>query len=219
MESEFGVVVFADLVGFTALTEAHGDWDAVGVADRLVELAQAAVTDGVEIVKTIGDAVMLRGESVEGTVGAVLRLVDAVEHEPRFPAVRVGVHAGPVIARPGDVFGSTVNVASRLSGVARSGEVVASRPVVSAVGDSLVAHPLGALTLRNVPEPVEAFALRRPEDLSAPPVFDPVCRMRLDPEEPLISREFGGRPFVFCSNDCAGRFDADPFRYVEVTSD
>ena len=66
------VVAFADLVGFTALTQAHGDAEAVVVADRLAELADRSLRPGVEVVKTIGDAVMLQGEEVSATIETVM---------------------------------------------------------------------------------------------------------------------------------------------------
>ena len=215
MSDDTAVVVFADLVGFTALTDAHGDADAVVVADRLLVLAEEALVDGVEVVKTIGDAVMLRGDEIEPTLRTVERLVEAVHAEPRFPGVRVGMHVGSVIVRPGDLFGHTVNVAARLAGVAKAGEVVASRSVVASAGTGFVAHPLGLLDLRNVADPIEAFNLRPIDPWVTKADVDPVCRMRLDPEESHATRAYAGSVYVFCSERCAARFDRDPDRNVD----
>ena len=215
MSPDTAVVVFADLVGFSALTDAHGDRDAVAVADRLLVMAEAALGADVEVVKTIGDAVMLRGDEVPSTLETVARLVGAVLTEPRFPSVRVGVHVGPIISRPGDLFGQTVNVAARLAAAADAGQVVASRPVAAEAGLRFVAHPLGSLTLRNIAEPMEAFAMRLVDSEIADALVDPVCRMRLDPSEPNTGRTYRGRTYAFCSETCAARFDADPGRYAD----
>lgn len=210
-------MVFADLVGFSALTDAHGDRDALVVADRLLALTEAALEAGVDVVKTIGDAVMLRGDEIPPTLETVARLVSAVLQEPRYPSVRVGVHVGPIISRPGDLFGQTVNLAARLASAATAGQVVASRSVAAAAGVRFVAHPLGALTLRNIAEPVEAFTIRRADLEIADAQVDPVCRMRLDPSESHAYRTYRGRAYAFCSETCTARFDADPERYLEPT--
>ncbi len=207
-------MVFADLVGFTALTDVHGDADAVMVADRLLELAEGALVDGVEVVKTIGDAVMLRGDEIEPTLETAERLVAAVHAEPRFPGVRVGIHVGSVISRPGDLFGHTVNVAARLAGEAGAGQIVTSRAVVIGSDRRFVARPLGYLDLRNVAEPIEAFNIRAIDPDATKVEVDPVCRMRLDPVESYETRTRAGHVYVFCSADCTRRFDADPDRYI-----
>ena len=217
MSPETAVIVFADLVGFSALTDAHGDRDAVVVADRLLALAEQALGGGVEVVKTIGDAVMLRGDEIAPTLETVARLVSAIHAEPKYPTVRVGVHVGPIITRPGDVFGQTVNVAARLASAARPGQVVASRPVVAGAGPRFVANPLGPLTLRNIAEPVESFAVRLVDSQIDDADVDPVCRMRLDPTELHASRTHLGRIYVFCSETCTARFDADPDQYWDET--
>jgi class 3 adenylate cyclase/YHS domain-containing protein len=214
MSPDRAVVVFADLVGFSALTDAHGDRDAVVVADRLLALTEASLHVGVEVVKTIGDAVMLRGDEIPSTLETVAQLVDAILTEPRYPSVRVGVHVGPIITRPGDLFGQTVNVAARLAAAAAVGQVVGSRAVAAGAGPRFVAHPLGPLTLHNIAEPVEAFAIRLVDAEIADAAVDPVCRMRLDPAESHASRTYHDHVYAFCSATCTARFDADPDRYA-----
>ncbi len=215
MSPDTAVIVFADLVGFSALTDAHGDEEAVVIADRLLALAEQALGGEVEVVKTIGDAVMLRGEEIAPTLETVVRFVSAIHAEPKYPTVRVGVHVGPIITRPGDVFGQTVNVAARLASAAGPGQVVASQPVAAGAGVRFVAHPLGRLTLHNIAEPVEAFIIRLVASGIDDAEVDPVCRMRLDPRESNASRTYLGWAYSFCSETCTARFDADPDRYAD----
>lgn len=98
-------IVFADLAGFTALTEAHGDQDAVDVAARFFDLARRCLAEGAAVVKTMGDAVMISGASVAAGIATALRLATAVNDELSYPMLRVGLHAGPAMERDGDYFG------------------------------------------------------------------------------------------------------------------
>lgn len=106
-------VLFADLAGFTALTEAHGDLGAADVAGRFAELARSVLLEDARVVKTIGDAVMVVASDARVGLEIAMRLLRSVDGEADFPGVRLGLHAGPVVERAGDVFGATVNVAAR----------------------------------------------------------------------------------------------------------
>ena len=87
-------IVFADLVGYTALTEAHGDRQGADVALRFFELAKAALVGSARIVKTLGDGVMIVASDVADALSTADQLSAAVEAEPKFPALRIGVHRG-----------------------------------------------------------------------------------------------------------------------------
>lgn len=97
---------FADLSGYTALTEAHGDDTAADVAERFYSAARGAVRPGVRFVKTIGDAVMLASTDVVALLESMRALARAVESEPRFPSLRAGLHFGTATARGDDFFGA-----------------------------------------------------------------------------------------------------------------
>ena len=105
-------VMFADLAGFTALTEAHGDEDAVAVTFRFTALGNDVLVGTTRIVKTIGDAIMFTADSIGDAVDTGLALLTVVDAEPSFPGVRIGIHAGEMVERDGDVFGATVNLAA-----------------------------------------------------------------------------------------------------------
>ena len=90
-------VLFADLAGFTALTEAHGDGDAADVADRFTAVASAALAPGARVVKTIGDAVMIVAPDARAGLETALGVLRAVDAESTFPGVRIGLHVGPVV--------------------------------------------------------------------------------------------------------------------------
>jgi adenylate cyclase len=127
---------FADLVGYTRLGEQLAAEDLGRIAGRFADLAVAAVKRPVTLVKTIGDAAMFASPEVPPMLATLRALTDAVEKEgDSFPDARVGVAFGPATTRGGDWFGGTVNLASRLTAMARPGRILASEPVRDAAPD------------------------------------------------------------------------------------
>jgi adenylate cyclase len=111
--------LFADIAGFTALTEAHGDEEAATlVADFCDSVKAELPATGGEHIKTIGDALMLRIRAPHQAIPLALNITHELMHGHGAPGVRVGLHHGPAVERDGDYFGATVNLAARVSGVA-----------------------------------------------------------------------------------------------------
>src|ERR687896_1061065 len=103
--SESGTFVFADIAGYTALTEAHGDADAAELAATFSgEIAAVAEASGGQVIKTIGDAVMLRHRDPSEAVRLGLIAAHDVMAGHGFPAVRVGMHHGTAVESEGDWF-------------------------------------------------------------------------------------------------------------------
>jgi adenylate cyclase len=209
-------VAFADLAGYTALTEAHGDVEAADVADRFTQLTESVLSADGRIVKTIGDAVMILTTHASDGVRIGLDLLYAVERESQFPGVRVGVHYGPIVQRRDDVFGATVNVAARLTAHAHVGQLLTTEDVVSTLPNDvgLVTTALGPTWLKNVSTPVEVYWVT---DHTSPPttqVVDPACRMFIDADRAPAKLPWGGKSWHFCSYECASNFVVNPARYV-----
>jgi class 3 adenylate cyclase len=157
-------IVFVDVSGFTRLTEERGDEAAVRTATSLQRQADAVATrSGGRLVKLLGDGALLRFPQVERSVEAALDLVETMGADGSVSA-HAGVHTGPVIERDLDVFGRTVNLASRIAGVAGRGEVLASRAVVDAVEDAPFRFErVDERSLKGIAEPVALFRVRRNE--------------------------------------------------------
>ena len=135
-------VLFADVTGSTRLYELAGDAKAVEAIARCIEaLRSAAEACGGRVVKTIGDEVMALFPSADAAADAAARMHIAVETLPAVAgqklAVRVGFHAGPVVQRHDDVFGDTVNLASRLVQQAVRGQVLTSDDTVKLLTPAL----------------------------------------------------------------------------------
>jgi adenylate cyclase len=154
-------VAFADLVGFTKLGEGVAPEELGGVVGRLTEMAVEAIEPPVRLVKTIGDAAMIAGPDSAEVVNAALRLVAMAEDEGQdFPSIRSGVAAGPALERAGDWYGSPVNVASRVTGVARPASVLATSDVRDATEDEFRWKPAGRRKLKGVKGQVPLFRAR-----------------------------------------------------------
>jgi adenylate cyclase len=212
--------VFADIAGFTALTEAHGDEEAVALIGRFSDAVAAELpTDG-EHVKTIGDALMLRVPEPGTAIRLGLRIVRGLFGEHGAPAVRVGLHHGSAIEREGDYFGAAVNLAARVSALAAGGEVLVSGQTAALVPDldGVVYESRGTHALRNVSEPVEIFAALEVGERADRLPVDPVCRMAVDPERAPGRLLHDGSAYFFCSLACAGEFARQPERFAERTT-
>jgi adenylate cyclase len=156
-------VAFADLVGFTELGETVDVAELGGLAGRLARMAGEIVVPPVRLVKQIGDAVMLVSPDAAATVSACLELVERADAEEDFPPLRAGVAYGPAINRWGDWFGSTVNVASRLTARARPSAVLATEAVRDAAGEDAFAwSTAGEKKLKGLNKPVKTYRPRPP---------------------------------------------------------
>ena len=155
-------VAFADLAGFTQLGEALAPEELAQVASQLAELTRDVVRTPVWFIKTIGDAVMLVSPDPAALVSTLLDLVGVVEASG-LPELRAGVAAGSAVNRGGDWFGSPVNLAHRVTGIARPGTVVVTDSVheaATAAGD-FVFSPAGARHLRGITGPVTLYRVNR----------------------------------------------------------
>jgi adenylate cyclase len=153
-------IAFADLVGFTELGESVGVEELSGLAGRLARIANSVVEPPVRVVKQIGDAVMLVSPEAPAVIETCLALIERAEAEDDFPPLRAGVAYGPAVNRWGDWFGSTVNVASRLTGRARPGAVLVTEPVREAAEDAFDWSAAGEKKLKGLQKPIRTFRPR-----------------------------------------------------------
>ena len=210
--------LFADIAGFTALTEAHGDEEAATLVADFCEAVEAELPAfGGTHVKSIGDALMLRVPEPADAVLLGLRIADELMPGHGAPAVRVGLHHGSYVERDGDFFGAAVNLAARVSGQAVGGEVLLTGHTAALAPDidDVVYEPRGRQQLRNVREPVELFAaVRAGKDTKDRLAVDPVCRMAVDPDHAAGRLMYEGTAYFFCTLACAGHFAQQPEAYA-----
>lgn len=205
--------LFADIAGFTALTEAHGDEEAANLVAEFADAVRAELPAfGATYVKSIGDALMLRVPEPADAVRLGLRIAGDLMAGHGAPAVRVGMHHGPCVERDGDFFGAAVNLAARVSAQAVGGEVLltAETAALAAGVEGVFYEPRGRQELRNVRAPVELFAAVRTGPTRRRLAMDPVCHMAVDPDHAAGHLMHEGTAYFFCSLACAGDFARQP---------
>jgi adenylate cyclase len=160
-ETTHHTFLFADLVGFTAFTERVGDEAAADVAVAFqTASAHLAADFDCDVVKSLGDAVMIHGADAARVVALALKIAAELSEEGWCPPVRMGVHSGTAVRRGADWYGSTVNVAARLTDAAAAGEVLISlstRNLLASNGAMTIADR-GPRSFKNVGAPVGVFA-------------------------------------------------------------
>jgi class 3 adenylate cyclase len=211
---------FVDLAGFTALTEAHGDVEAVSVIRAFQDRVLHALQPGDRLVKTIGDAVMLAFPTPRRAIDALRVLLRSeLVHQNAVLWPRSGAHHGPAVAVDGDFYGAGVNLAARVAGQARGGELLVTEETAMAARDAgaVVTH-MGPIELRNVAAPVDIYRVEVADTVQDAAV-DPVCQMRVPLDGPsAVTLEWAGHRVHFCGLPCVARFSAHPDRYPAVQS-
>jgi adenylate cyclase len=151
-------IAFADLAGYTRLTEEAGELEAVDVVERFVEAVEKSLPDDARVIKTIGDEVMIVGsEPAALTEWAVdFQHLGAERTRPR-----IAVHYGNALYREGDYYGRDVNIASRVAARAAGGEVLVTRPVVERAKGGLEFDRIAEVRLKGFSESTEVFIARQ----------------------------------------------------------
>lgn len=154
-------VCFADLVGFTSLGEQIPADELGAIAERLTAITIEVIEPPVRLVKTIGDAVMLSAPDPKALLDTSLALVEAVRQEGEgFPALSVGLDFGVALDRSGDIYGPPVNLASRLSDVARPGAVLVSNELHERFEDDYDWTSLGRRRFKGIENPIAIYRVR-----------------------------------------------------------
>ncbi len=157
-------ICFVDLTGYTRLTEERGDEYAAELASNLATLVEdISRRRGGRPIRWLGDGGMFHFKEPQP---ALLAGLDMVESAPGagLPPMHVGIHTGPVVFQDGDVYGRTVNLASRIASYAEAGQVLASEETARRTSETGVRlDPVGPVSLKGVAQPIGLYqALRDP---------------------------------------------------------
>jgi adenylate cyclase len=155
-------IAFADLAGYTRLTEEAGEEEAVDAVERFIEDVEVTLPQGARVIKTIGDEVMIVGSDAAAVVDWAVGFQRIVAD--RRPLPRIGVHYGPTLYRDGDYYGREVNLAARVAARAAGGEVLVTRPVVDLAGAHLEFERIGEVRLKGFDQSTELFVARSAGD-------------------------------------------------------
>jgi adenylate cyclase len=153
-------IAFADLAGYTKLTEEAGEAQAVSAVERFVETVEHTLPIDARVIKTLGDEVMVVGADAAALTSWAVGLHGKLPEGS--PPPRIGLHSGAALYRDGDYYGREVNRAARVVARAAGGEVLVTRPVVDAAGrqDGLEFELIGEVVLKGFNHPTELFLAR-----------------------------------------------------------
>lgn len=153
-------VGFVDMVAFTRTSRELSMGELAALLERFDGTASALVAaQGGSVVKTIGDEILFVVDDPHAAIEVASTLARLHETDPDFPQVRAGVSWGPVLHRVGDVFGETVNIASRLTSLARPGTVLANATLVEQVADAWSVRRIPPESVRGYSR-LEAWVVR-----------------------------------------------------------
>lgn len=209
-ESTSVTVAFVDLAGFSALTDVHGDAAAIRVLKRFEGFVHDALGGYGPPIKWIGDEAMFGFPDPATALEVLGRLLPACRSEPEIPLTRTGLSHGAVLRRANDLFGSTVNIAARITAKAAPGQLLATEPVAHiATASGIVAKAIGPVQLRSIVGRVPLYSIEL-APASDPLWICPVCKMHA-PFEAYRRTVLTG-PW-FCSARCAEAYRQSPDTY------
>jgi adenylate cyclase len=155
-------IAFADLAGYTRLTEEEGDLQAVDAVERFVEAVEITLPEEARVIKTIGDEVMVVGSDPSTLTDWA---VGFQRLQSERPLPRIGIHYGNALYREGDYYGRDVNIASRVAARSAGGEVLVTRPVVEQSGGAhLEFVRIADVRLKGFSETTEIFIARQRDE-------------------------------------------------------
>ena len=160
--------VFADISGSTRLYETLGDSVARELVSECLDLmTEHIIRHGGIVIKTIGDEIMCTFPTAEAAVEASMGMQEGVtedlpDRNPNTPStltIRVGLHYGPAILEGGDVFGDAVNVAARMAGLAKGGQIITTQGTVAELSPVLRSSTrhLDRISVKGKQEDIDIF--------------------------------------------------------------
>jgi adenylate cyclase len=164
MTDEAHTFMFADISGYSRLTELDGDEAAAEIAlSFLAKASSLAPSHQAEVIKCLGDGVMVHARDAGQTVGLALELLSEWGEDPSLPPIHIGLHTGPALERADDWWGGTVNIAARVAAAADAGQLLltdATRVAAGVLQETRL-RALGRLRFKNIPSPVEVYEASR----------------------------------------------------------
>jgi adenylate cyclase len=194
-------ILMADLSGYTALTETHGSSDAADLVEKYITIVHNSLVGDSELHGVVGDEVIIISTSADHLIYTALLIIQNTSNEVNFLQVHGGLHFGKILKRNNNYFGTTINLASRITNKASPGTFWCSTEFVNALSDqtAFTFQSRGSHSFKNITEEKEVFELilDRPKDF----YIDPVCRMLIGNKENAIQNEDAPDTF-FCSANC-----------------
>ncbi|ELR73472.1 putative adenylate/guanylate cyclase [Fulvivirga imtechensis AK7] len=209
MEKDIAILM-ADLSGYTALTDVHGGASAAKIVSQYMELVNHSLCRDCNVVQRIGDQVVITSDHPMELAVTAQNLIKGAMQQRHFLSVHAGLHYGAVYHEGGSLFGSTINVASRIMNMARHGQVLCSESFILSLPDNSPCqfNSAGKHRFKNVLNEMELFEMVN--DFTLCFHMDPVCHMLVDPESEDFIWSYRNKDYFFCSPQCKELFMNNP---------
>jgi class 3 adenylate cyclase/YHS domain-containing protein len=214
MERELAILM-ADLTGYTAMTDVHGGASAAKLVRKYMELVEMALFGSARLVQRVGDQVVIKSTTPEDAALTAIKLNDLALKEDRFLSIHAGIHYGSIFQEEDSLFGSTINVTSRIMNLADYGQILCSSALVEKIDNRMgfSFQSFGKHRLKNVMNEIEIYQLC-PTNTAAPSHVDPVCHMLIDPLKGDFVSTIEGKTYHFCSDHCLELFKSNPGSFI-----
>jgi adenylate cyclase len=213
MEDTIAILI-ADLSGYTALTETHGAASAADLIDKYISIVSNCLIGDAQLHSRAGDEVVIVSSSPDDLIKTAILLIQNTAGENNFLQVHGGLHYGKILKRNGNYFGTTINLASRITSKATAGTFWCSAHFVDSLSDQSLFKflPKGKHSFKNLNEEIEILELSISKTKSFH--IDPVCRMLISESKNAVRHPDQENVF-FCSQECLARYGDSKQRGVE----
>lgn len=201
-------ILMADLTGYTAMTDVHGGASAAMLVKKYMELVKKALVGKTKVIQRVGDQIVLLADDPNDVVATAKTLNSRVHSENHFLSIHSGIHYGSVFIEKRSLFGSTINIASRIMNMAEHGQILCSSDLIDKLDSEK--HPVkhvGIFTFKNVMNDVSVYELITNMQMHFS--IDPVCRMQIDPKKTEHTHFYKNQEYHFCSQHCRNLFQGN----------
>jgi adenylate cyclase len=206
-------ILMADLTGYTALTDVHGGESAAMLVRKYMTLVDNALVGNTKIIQRVGVQVGLLADDPKDIVETANILSSRIHAEHHFLSIHAGIHYGSVFIEKDSLFGSPINIASRIMNMAEHGQILCSSDLAEKVNaEKHSFRHLGKFTFKNVMKAISVYEIIT--DTQVQHFIDPVCRMQIDPTRTKHIYQYKSGEYHFCSDQCLALFKSNPETFL-----
>ena len=206
-------VLMADLTGYTAMTDVHGGASAAALVKKYMELVDNALIGNTKVFQRVGDQIVLLADDPNDIVETAKALSSRIHSEHHFLSIHAGIHYGSVFVENDSLFGSPINIASRIMNMAEHGQILCSSDLVEKINaEKHSCNYLGKFSFKNVMNEISVYEIITDTQLLH--FIDPVCRMQIDPTRTTYVYHYKNQEYHFCGNQCLALFKSNPETFV-----
>jgi class 3 adenylate cyclase/YHS domain-containing protein len=205
-----------DLSGFAALTDVHGGRAAADTVSRLLKVVNETILPDVFLEDRVGDELILSSMKGESLLKTCFIIQSQLEKEDNFLSFHAALHYGEIFREADGLFSTTVNVAARITSMAKSTQILCSKDFVNncTIPERFELQNLGAFKFKNILDKVEVYEIMDKEGVKIGNVVDPVCKMKIKIEENTPKTELKNQFYYFCSERCRIYFENHPNNFI-----